>query len=347
MSENEKPIIETKEGTVDSESSENEENESRPNINPFVLNEEFLKLYFREFGTFCLIILGISENLHVERSKLHQGIFKAKNRSKFLFAICKVKKKDNGASNVDQSENVIKEFLNLYLPQETMNDTKKFLAAAYSGFSTSQKFDSEINPLFAPITEKNKNYHLKNRFNEIKEEQDKTNNKECVDKCKKNLIDYFFKNRDLIENHNYYIEKLFNPRNENKYSKIEENILDQIPQVNAQKDPDEKVSYNVFFAIGGHLYEIQPTENKITKKFLSSTSERDIREDIYKELLNKQKGFVYEEDLTVFELAEPEQLTDLTLKKDGIIVVFVITVLFIINFMITNPETIVSIIINL
>jgi len=225
------------------------------------------------------------------------------------------------------------------------------MASVLSGFSSIVKKEDPDDPIFSPYNEEIKTVlkdyllkefehntnHYTDREIEIMEKDlfDKTI-KESIIKNKNNLINYL-SNQELNLKHNILVEKLFN-ENINSEMRIKENILDEIPLVRAPPNYDE--NYNVFFIQSGELYEFQTTEKKLVRKNLANVSNVNAREYIYQELQKEYDNFKYESDITIFDMEEPAQPEDLNLKNDGLLVVFIITILFITNYMLCNPESI-------
>jgi len=75
-------------------------------------------------------------------------------------------------------------------------------------------------------------------------------------------------------------------------------------------------------------------------KNLGTVTTLSVRECIYNEVVKQNKHFRYEDDITIFSVEEAEQDEDLNLKNDGRAIVILITIIFIINFMLNNPQSI-------
>jgi len=145
-------------------------------------------------------------------------------------------------------------------------------------------------------------------------------------------------NKEFAEKHNKLVEELFNNNIKKEEKGEKTNILEEIPQIKVRSTPED--NYNVFFIKSGSLYEFQTTEKKLVKKNLGTVTTLSVRECIYNEVVKQNKHFRYEDDITIFSVEEAEQDEDLNLKNDGRAIVILITIIFIINFMLNNPQSI-------
>jgi len=140
---------------------------------------------------------------------------------------------------------------------------------------------------------------------------------------------------DFNQKHNEIVINLFN--NE-KRARLKENILEEVPLL--QNPPSELTNFNLFFVNRGYFYEYQSINEVIVKK--CSVGSNNIRELLLEEIRKSNKLFTYEEDLTIFTIEEEPTLTDddINLKSDGGLISVLVAILFIINYLMCNPEKI-------
>ena len=216
-----------------------------------------------------------------------------------------------------------------------------------SGFSNIIKKDEdEHTPLFSPYKENlkiNLKEYLLNEINPNPYENQETDEeklskilKQNIIKNKNNLIK-FLKNDELREKHNQLVEELFNPLVNATDVKIKENILKEIPLI-LDTTPIIEENYNLFFMKNGCLFEFRPCEKRLIRKSYMNVTNLNVMEYIHEEIIKEQTSFKYLDDLTIFSNDEPVQEVETNLKNDGVIIVLLVTILFILNFIYNNPE---------
>jgi len=167
------------------------------------------------------------------------------------------------------------------------------------------------------------------------EDQDEYN---CKKNYKQSLINFktFLDNENLNKIHTNTIDDIFNIKPDSSNFQETTSILEDIP--NITNDISEENNYNLFFLHMGDLYEFQTTEKILVKKSKTSINIMNVRDHLFNEIMKKNDQFIYENDFTIFNIVEPEREKDQNSKTEGIFVVTLVTILFIINFFLHNPQ---------
>ena len=204
-----------------------------------------------------------------------------------------------------------------------------FLNLAYSGF-----LNSDMNTMFGPLEDDEKNKdkpYIKHAFeNFMIEKKAQLENKSQI-YARISDINYkdLLQNKEVANEHNKFIDKIC----QNRLEKVKPN------------EENKDTFFSLFFVKDNQLIEIC-TQNKeiqvnVLEKNVTEAKAKDkILKYIISENENGSRGIKYMEDINVFTEVEDTDEDGENLKNDGIVVIVIMSIIFMINFFLVNPENI-------
>jgi hypothetical protein len=288
-----------------------------------LIRDEFLKLYFDN--------LGVNDRLYVERFTNFYDIQRKKNKEKFLFAIIKTKVKDlamESEAEIKKNEQIIemtKEHINkkkifIMYPHapNLLDDSINFLSLCYSGFANIDEKASKLFKIDSNLSEDTKPI-LKDFLQHVK----KTGKFQNLD-----YNDNILKTDQVIsKEHNKYVQNMFGDR------------LDKLIQ--KERSPDE--SYSLFLIKGTTLFEFK-AHSRTLVIVGENISDSNVREQLLEHLVNendkKKADVTYKHDCTIFSELEDQVADNFSSSSEGILLITILSLLFVINFFIVVPQNI-------
>jgi len=280
------------------------EEEIRTKWKRILIRDEVMKLYFDN--------LGMNDSLTVERlTNLHEITKKNANEKKALFAIVETKarfQEENEFKRVNNSN-----YKMIYPDDDSQyDDSLKFLSLAYSGFSL--VYDKEIRNLYMPDTmyKDNNEATLLNFILHIDEDVDDDER-----------FQQLFNNDKLMSKHNKFAKEIFG------------SSLNDLPEIQR--------NYSLFFIKNNKLCEYVTATGEIIVSN-KNINEADFREELHNYMVslneNKNKKFSYLNNVTVFLECDKnqEEIYSASNNLGEIFMIVVITLLYLINYLITFPE---------
>lgn len=284
-----------------------------------LITKEFLQLYFMN--------LGANPSLNVDTiSDLYDLNYK-KNKEKFCFAIVKTKlgEDQKSQSELDKRQNLELGLDNIKFiyPDEDrkLHFSLKFLFLAYSGFLNYDKrtlFDDLPSNSNDKLNYKRSTY-FENLLNKFSESSDKTTSDE--------LYKQIITNKELYQIHNTFIKSMCDNRIEKLY--------------NQSTDPKEISGYSLFFIKEGNLIEIDSLHQKELRIVEKGVSDINVKEKLLEHIIssNENKSMNYLNDVVVFsEINNFDEDNEDRPTSEGLLVILITSIIFIIIFFIINPE---------
>ena len=310
----------------------------------FLIRQEFLKIYLDSFGfkeNFTVRHLVDITNFYKqhENEKLQFAIIKINLKTNYIEKEKKLFKKNYRNKNQNLSKNKKLDLIKI----NEYNNNKKALIEKNNIkiLKTNEIYDSSINFLeliFTGIlnlqnTKLYKENSIIDKF--IKRFNSEYKKLDLNEKLKFEKNDEIFKNDEIKKYHEKLIDDLYkNDLNKNIFNSYEENIV--------------KDNYSLFFGVNGMLVEYISGIDILRIIEKDNVTEGNIGEKIYKHILETNKEEkkisiiyqpVYENNMILFsDNVEKEQILSISNNYLEFFILLLSTVLFLINFMIYQPE---------
>ena len=310
----------------------------------FLIRQEFLKIYldtlgFKESLTVRHLVDITNFHKQHENEKLQFAIIKINLKTSYIQKEKKLFKKNYRNKNQNISKNKKLDLIKI----NEYNNNKKALIEKNNIkiLKTNDNYDSSINFLeliFTGIlnlqnTKLYKEDSIIDKF--IKRFNSEYKKLDLNEKLKFEKNDEIFKNDEIKKYHEKLIDDLYgNELNKNLFNSYEEN--------------DVKDNYSLFFGVNGMLVEYISGIDILRIIEKDSVTEENIGEKIYKHILEVNKiekkqsiiyRPVYEDNMILFsDNIEKEQILSINNNYLEFFILLLSTVLFLINFMIYQPE---------